>query len=246
MSSNNGTKANPCIVGDIVGDWREEVILRTTNNRFIRIYMTPTETNYRFHTFLQDPVYRMSIVYQNVAYNQPAHTGFYFGSDLENIFVPEKIEIEDTEYELDPVVDAITYQWSDGTTEKKLLLKQVDYAAGEEHKVWLDMNYHGHVFSDTIAIQFTKLNSIYSIEKTEPVKLLTTLVKNNELSVQFENKGIFDCFVYALNGNLVAKSTWVVGGKSVQTFSVADLPAGQYIINIENKSTSYREKFLKL
>jgi rhamnogalacturonan endolyase len=246
VASNNGTKANPCIVGDMVGDWREEVVLRTTNNRFIRIYMTPSETSYRFHTFLQDPVYRMSIVYQNVAYNQPTHTGFYFGSDLENIFVPEKIEIEDTEYELDPVFDAITYQWSDETTAKKLLLKQDDYADGEEHKIWLDMNYHGFVFSDTVTIQFTNIPSgIRPVEKENPVKLLNTLVKN-DFSIQFSEQGTYDCFVYALNGSLVAKSTLIVGGKSVQTFSVADLLAGQYIIAIENKTTSYRQKFLKL
>jgi rhamnogalacturonan endolyase len=246
VASNNGTKANPCIVGDIVGDWREEVVLRATNNRFIRIYMTPNTTNYRFHTFLQDPVYRMSIVYQNVAYNQPTHTGFYFGSDLENIFVPEKITIEDTEYELDPVFDAIAYQWSDGTATKKLLLKKDDYADGKEHKVWLDMNYHGHIFSDTIVIQFTNIStSILPVEKANPVILRNTLTEDN-LSLQFENKGIYDCFVYALNGNWVTKSTLVIGGKSVQTLSVADLPTGQYIIKIENKTTSYRQKFLKL
>jgi rhamnogalacturonan endolyase len=251
MSSNNGTKANPCIVGDIVGDWREEVVLRTTNNRFIRIYMTPTETNYRFHTFLQDPVYRMSIVYQNVAYNQPTHTGFYFGSDLENIFVPEKIEIEDAEYELDPIFDAISYQWSDGSTDKKLILKYEDYADGEEHKVWLDMNYHGHLFSDTIGIKFTYVppvdttTSIRPVEKINPVKLLNTLVKN-DFTIQFSEQETYDCFVYALNGNLVMKTVLIAGGKSVQTVPIVDVPAGQYIIAIENKTTSYRQKFLKL
>jgi rhamnogalacturonan endolyase len=249
VASNNSTKANPCIVGDIVGDWREEVVLRATNNRFIRIYMTPDVTNYRFHTFLQDPVYRMSIVYQNVAYNQPTHTGFYFGSDLENIFVPTKIEITDAEYELDPIFDAISYQWSDGTTGKKAVLKREDYSDGEEHKVWLDMNYHGHIFSDTIAIQFTNAQSgirpAVETRRATSLRCVATMVKN-ELSVQFEDKGIYDCFIYTMSGSLVAKSTLVVGGKSVQTFGVADLPAGQYIIAIENESTSYKGKFLKL
>ena len=44
-------------------------------------------TEYRFHTFLEDPVYRISIATQNVAYNQPTQPGFYFGPDLkEGIF----------------------------------------------------------------------------------------------------------------------------------------------------------------
>jgi rhamnogalacturonan endolyase len=197
MSSNNSTKANPCIVGDILGDWREEVILRATTNRFIRIYMTPETTNYRFHTFLQDPVYRMGIVYQNVAYNQPAHTGFYFGSDLENIFVPTQISIDEAEYELDPIFEGISYQWSDGSTDKKLVLKYEDYADGAEHKIKLDMNYHGHVFSDSVNIKFTYVpTDIYSIEKADPIKLLNTYVNNNELSVRFEDSGVYDLFIY--------------------------------------------------
>lgn len=28
-ASNNGTKANPCLSADILGDWREELICRT-------------------------------------------------------------------------------------------------------------------------------------------------------------------------------------------------------------------------
>lgn len=79
---NNGTKSNPCIHADIVGDWREEVLLRTQNNSALRLYVSTIPTDYRFHTFLEDPVYRISIATQNVAYNQPTQQGFYFGTDL--------------------------------------------------------------------------------------------------------------------------------------------------------------------
>lgn len=79
---NNGTKRNPSLQGDIIGDWREEVLMRTKDNSALRLYVTTIPTQYRFHTFLEDPVYRVSIANQNVAYNQPAEPGFYFGSDL--------------------------------------------------------------------------------------------------------------------------------------------------------------------
>ncbi len=79
---NNGTKSNPCLQGDVIGDWREEVLVRTRDNRSLRLYVTPIPTPYRFHTFLQDPVYRHSITTQNVAYNQPTQVGFFFGADL--------------------------------------------------------------------------------------------------------------------------------------------------------------------
>ena len=81
--SNNGTKANPCLQGDIVGDWREEVLMRTTDNTALRLYVSTIPTDYRFHTFLEDPIYRISIATQNVAYNQPTQPGFYFGPELQ-------------------------------------------------------------------------------------------------------------------------------------------------------------------
>lgn len=76
-ASNNGTKATPNLSADILGDWREEVIFRTTDSKYLRIYTTTAESDYRFYTFMQDPVYRLGIVWQNVAYNQPPHTSFY-------------------------------------------------------------------------------------------------------------------------------------------------------------------------
>lgn len=84
--SNNGTKSNPSLQGDIIGDWREEVLLRTADNSSLRLYVSTIPTEYRFHTFLEDPVYRISIATENVAYNQPTQPGFYFGSDLKGIF----------------------------------------------------------------------------------------------------------------------------------------------------------------
>ena len=80
--SNNGTKAVPCLQGDIVGDWREEVLLRSEDNCSLRLYVSTIPTEYRFHTFLEDPIYRISIATQNVGYNQPTQPGFYFGPDL--------------------------------------------------------------------------------------------------------------------------------------------------------------------
>jgi rhamnogalacturonan endolyase len=51
----------------------EEVIWRTTDNKELRIYSTTIPTKYRFYTLMHDPHYRLSIAWQNVAYNQPPH-----------------------------------------------------------------------------------------------------------------------------------------------------------------------------
>ena len=81
---NNGSKSNPCLCADVLGDWREELICRTTDGRELRIYTTTIPTDRRFYTFMHDPVYRLGIAWQNVAYNQPAHTGFYMGQGMAN------------------------------------------------------------------------------------------------------------------------------------------------------------------
>ena len=80
--SNNGTKGNPALSADILGDWREELIVRTKDNREIRVYTTDHPTDYRFHTLMNDEVYRWSVLTQNIAYNQPPQIGRYLGSDL--------------------------------------------------------------------------------------------------------------------------------------------------------------------
>lgn len=80
--SNNGSKSNPCLSADLFGDWREEIIARTRDSKELRIFTTTIPTNKKFYTLMQDPQYRLSIVWQNVAYNQPPHTSFFMGQDM--------------------------------------------------------------------------------------------------------------------------------------------------------------------
>jgi rhamnogalacturonan endolyase len=80
--SNNGTKSTPALSADILGDWREELILRSDDNKELRIYSTTIPTTIRQYTLMHDPQYRLSIAWQNVGYNQPPHTSFYMGKDM--------------------------------------------------------------------------------------------------------------------------------------------------------------------
>ncbi|MET7878105.1 cellulose binding domain-containing protein [Micromonospora profundi] len=84
VASNNGTKSTPALSGDILGDWREEVIWRTSDSRALRIYSTPTPTSTRIYTLMHDPQYRVAIAWQNTAYNQPPHPGFFIGDQMGN------------------------------------------------------------------------------------------------------------------------------------------------------------------
>ncbi|MBT0995142.1 cellulose binding domain-containing protein [Cellulomonas sp. DKR-3] len=79
VHSNNGTKSTPSLSGDLLGDWREEVVWPTSDDSALRIYATPIPTSLRLTTLLHDQTYRVAIAWQNTAYNQPPHTGFFLG-----------------------------------------------------------------------------------------------------------------------------------------------------------------------
>ncbi|OMF12654.1 rhamnogalacturonan lyase [Paenibacillus amylolyticus] len=88
VSSNNGTKSTPNLQADLFGDWREEVVWRTNDSSALRIYTTTAVTDKRIYTLMHDPVYRLGVAWQNVAYNQPPHTGFYLGEGMNTPPVP--------------------------------------------------------------------------------------------------------------------------------------------------------------
>jgi len=92
----NGTKSNPNLQADILGDWREELICKTSDEKELRIYTTTDITNRRIYTLMHDPIYRNGIAWQNVAYNQPPHTGFFIGSGMAEPPVPQIELVGDT------------------------------------------------------------------------------------------------------------------------------------------------------
>jgi hypothetical protein len=82
--SNNGTKANPSLIADILGDWRDEVLVRASDNTSLRIYTTDIPTDNVIYTLMHDPQYRMAANSQNAMYNQPGHLSFYLGEDIKD------------------------------------------------------------------------------------------------------------------------------------------------------------------
>lgn len=93
-STNGGTKANPCLQADILGDWREEVILRKSDNTELRIYTTVTPTSHAgvgtvpssgIPTLMHNKTYRMAVAWQNSGYNQPPHTDCFIGYNMSDV-----------------------------------------------------------------------------------------------------------------------------------------------------------------
>ena len=84
-ASNSGTKAVPCLSADIMGDWREEVVMKTADESAIRIYSTAIPTDYKIYTLMHDPYYRTSVAVQNNHYNQPPNLSYYLGAETTEI-----------------------------------------------------------------------------------------------------------------------------------------------------------------
>jgi rhamnogalacturonan endolyase len=86
--TNNGTKGNPGLVADILGDWREEMLVRTDDSTAVRIYLSTELTDRKLYTLMHDPQYRAEVARQQTTYNQPSYPSFYLGSDIDWSRVP--------------------------------------------------------------------------------------------------------------------------------------------------------------
>ena len=53
------------------------------DNKELRIHTTVHPTEHRLCTLMHDPQYRLAVAWQNVAYNQPPHPGFFLGAGMQ-------------------------------------------------------------------------------------------------------------------------------------------------------------------
>ena len=85
----NGTKNTPSLVADLFGDWREEMVVRSEKDpTTMYIISTPVTSEHRVYTLMHDAVYRVSIAWQNTAYNQPPHLGYYLPDMVKSLKQP--------------------------------------------------------------------------------------------------------------------------------------------------------------
>jgi hypothetical protein len=81
-SGSNGSKNTPALTADLLGDWREELVLRESSNTALRVYTTTDVTRRRIYTLMQDPTYRAQVAFEQSGYNQPPHVGFHIGAGM--------------------------------------------------------------------------------------------------------------------------------------------------------------------
>ena len=82
-ATHGGTGTRPAFMGDITGDWREEIILAKQNDNGstgLVGYTTNIPTTYSLYCLQQDPHYRLDCTTRG--YYQHPNTGFYLGGDM--------------------------------------------------------------------------------------------------------------------------------------------------------------------
>lgn len=126
-NSCNSTKATPNFSGDLFGDWREEIILHDGASK-LYVYTTTIPTKHRLYTLAHDPIYRNGMSWQNTAYNQPPHLGFWLGAGADKAPTPDIMLVGG---EVGPKIPAIQKQGA-GSSFQTIMLGDaiLEYAFG--------------------------------------------------------------------------------------------------------------------
>jgi len=80
--TSTGNKSTPTLKADLLGDWREELVLRASGNR-LAIVTTLAPTEYGIRTLMHDPMYRNGVAHKNNGYDQIGFASFYLGDEAE-------------------------------------------------------------------------------------------------------------------------------------------------------------------
>lgn len=241
-SSNNGSKSNPCLQADIIGDWREEAIWRSSDNKYIRIYTSTTDTKYRFHCFMHEPIYRISVATQNVAYNQPTQPGFYLGSDLEDIFPQSEYVVNDTELELSPVFEhARAWKWSDGSTERNRRFTAEEIGCNQRTKIEVEMDYRGYLFRDSVFVTFQSAN--VNLVQDESAFIAPTVVSQwCHFSWPEQGNNAVLMSVFDMRGRLCQQQEYPASAGAID---LSSLSAGWYLIRLDSGVHSRVQRIYK-
>lgn len=143
-ASCNGTKNTPCLQADIFGDWREEVVWWNANNASqLYIVSSTATTKFRVPTLMHDHLYRMGVAWQNSAYNQPPHLGYYlpdFASSFIGVGDDPEVGITNVTNEI-KTLQSKTYYTISGqkiehlTRNNKIYIEKRNYSDGSQESV---------------------------------------------------------------------------------------------------------------
>ncbi|NLT03436.1 MAG: rhamnogalacturonan lyase [Bacteroidales bacterium] len=229
----NGTKENPNLSADIIGDWREEVICNGGNTSLI-IFTTTAPTTHRLYTLMHDPVYRLGVAWQNVAYNQPPHLGFYIGDGVDSI----------------PYPNLTTQPLSPSSSELKLTIRAAK-ALLESATPGIDMLQYPPVaydaysaIIDTAQTFFNKLSS--QTTQTEVDSLLSLLTSSMDTFIAAQNRVLSrpdSTVYYAIYSYGVSGGSQIAATPDMTKKYITATPAGKlsYLTGSTDANDSYND-----
>lgn len=249
----NSTKATPCLQADILGDWREELVMWSgADPSKIMIFSTTTSSAMRMPTLMHDHVYRMGVAWQNVAYNQPPHLGYSLAEAMRpHLLNPEKqllVHVGDSvdftsavRYSksnmlycsIDPTGRRTGYNVMEGfekgtINSKKVGFKGVASTAGDYLFVFRLTGLNGEVRNDTITVKATETDAIDQVIDGKAEGILLT---GNELRLGSDNAGIAHITLYDASGRTLFNSS--VNTRYQKTVTLP-LRSGAYILKIDD------------
>ena len=127
----NGTKGNPTLQADLLGDWREELLVRSADGNSLQLVTTTDQTEHRIRTLMHDPVYRLGVAWQNTGYNQPPQTSFFLGDGMATPSAPSIV------YTGAPVKGTLTISDSTVGQGKKVEITGTGFGTDEEIELTL-------------------------------------------------------------------------------------------------------------
>lgn len=80
--TSTGNKSTPTLKADLLGDWREELVRRASDNRLATV-TTSSPIEYGIRTLMHDPMYRNVVANKNTGYDQFGFASFYLGDEAE-------------------------------------------------------------------------------------------------------------------------------------------------------------------
>lgn len=220
----NSTKGTPCLTADLFGDWREEMVFWCgTDSAHLNIFTTNEPTEYRFPTLMHDHIYRMGVAWQNVAYNQPPHLGYYLPDYALTRFVNVGEGTSTQTVEQGRAIVPISYRYAhckDVTLEGNL---PEGLSMEKKDSVWTISGTPKQMGTYTFVVKSFGDVSLKSISHEVTIEVEEATGISN---VDAQEMKAFK--VYNLNGFLVNEG--FVENEDVTQYVKQHLPAGVYVV----------------
>lgn len=234
----NSTKGTPCLTADLFGDWREEMVFWCgADSAHLNIFTTNCPTDYRFPTLMHDRVYRLGVAWQNVAYNQPPHLGYYLPDHALTRFIKNGQGDVEQMVEQGNAISPISYQFAhckdveiDGTLPDGLTLTK-------SNQVWTIAGVPTTIGKQSFKVKSTGDVSLKSIAQTVTIDVvkatgIADLPSGKNVSVK----------VYNMEGRLVCETETATGQLSDTVKRM--LGQGVYVVAFTSDGRTYNKKIV--